>query len=249
MSRQSAQQKLNGMQRLSAAISPILRELANTHEMRRGSYTNTTSQQTVNEMANGQRMITPAIDVRWSSVITPDTRHEKDGVFTIMGLLDPTVAEHEDFLSDLENAWIDGYNAVLKETGKKNVTTHDRPWRPDIDKDGNETGKIAIRPKNKCGTLPSGDAVKVRVFDAALNEVDVEPGNGSTCKLSMWVSPFFHGGKYGLQLRLSGVQVLDLVEFKRTGGFTAEDGFVSNGKAKVADDGFAAAADQADLPF
>lgn len=202
-------------------------------------------------MPNGKRMVTPPVEIRWASIINPNTRHDKGGVFEIIGLLDPTVTEHEDFLADLENAWIDGYNDVLRAEKKKNVATHDKPWKPDTDSEGNPTGLVMIRPKNKCGTYPSGDPIKVALVDAALNEVTQDPGNGSTCRLSIEANPFFHAGKYGLQLRLKGVQIIDLVEFKRTGGFEPTDGFVRKAApARAAvDDGFAAAAQGDELPF
>lgn len=173
---------------------------------------------------------TPPCEIRWANIVRPNyrwaTAQDARGTFSIQCLLDPSKADHKAFLSSLESEWESAYADTLAREGKKQIKTHSKPWQEDTDEEGNPTGLIALRPKNKESFIWRDDEevkVEVDIFDATLQRVQVEPGNGSVCVVGFQVNPFYTAGKFGLQLRLRAVQILDLVEYGNRYGFESHE--------------------------
>lgn len=222
---------------------------------------------------NTTRMTTPPCEVRWAHITRPNytyaSAQDPRGTYQVLCVLDPEQPRHKAFLEELQAEWDRGYEVVLHREGKKKVQTHGFPWSAVEDEEGEDTGLVGVRPKNKESfTNRDGEVVKIEipVFDAQKQRVNVEPGNGSLCRVSFDVNPFYTAGKYGLQFRLKAVQVLSLVEYDAFGFDAEESGYVGTPytppvesialapsqappAAPVASDGFAAAADSDELPF
>jgi len=178
-------------------------------------------------------MLTPACEVRWAKIAEPDYRYataqDPRGTYSIQVLVDPSRPRDAAFLEELKAEWERGYEVECRKEGKKRLATHDFPWTPVTDADGEDTGILAIRPKNKESFVDNnGVVVKVDipVLDATKKRVAPNIGNGSTCRVAFDLNPFYTAGKYGLQLRLRAIQVLALVEYDPFGFDEEESGFV-----------------------
>ena len=81
----------------------------------------------------------------------------------------------------------------------------------------------------------------VPIFDASCREISSEVtgiGNGSKGKVAYELAPFYVNDKnYGVALRMTGIQILDLVEEGGTSasalGFGQEEGFVKEDKIEI----------------
>lgn len=81
----------------------------------------------------------------------------------------------------------------------------------------------------------------VPIFDASCHEISSEVtgiGNGSKGKVAYELAPFYINDKnYGVALRMTGIQILDLVEEGGTSasalGFDQEEGFVKEDKIEI----------------
>lgn len=85
----------------------------------------------------------------------------------------------------------------------------------------------------------------VPIFDADCREISStvpDIGNGTKARIAYELSPYYMNPKnYGVSLRLTGVQILDLVEYGNSSpdalGFAKEDGFTQDGaENQLADD-------------
>lgn len=240
--------------------------------MRRVSSTDTSQTQN-SHMSKATRLTTPPCEVRWANVLEPNykyaTMQDARGTFSIQAILDPSQPAHKNFLDDLRAEWDNGYADYCRTEKKKALTVHDFPWTAVKDDDGLDTGLVAIRPKNKESfTGKEGEKVDVEITikDAKNQNIKVEIGNGSICKVRFEVNPFYHAAKYGLQLRLKAVQVLSLVTYEGSDGFEEEEsGYVGTPVERTpravhapvaaepapvaAQTNFASNDDEAELPF
>lgn len=186
--------------------------------------------------------VTPAGIARFPALNEPDPGQEDWGDYTPRYKTD-LIFETEP--SKLIKQIGEGIAAAEAEANKKGAAKKGRkvtpsranePYFPEVDEEGEETGRIVARfsakseYKNKQGkTVP----ITIGLFDAKKGPVTEAIGMGSTIKVAYkvipWVNPKL---EYGVSLRLQAVQVLDLVA---PGGgadasvFDDEEGFESSG--------------------
>jgi hypothetical protein len=194
------------------------------------------------EKKKNPRYTTPAGIASWPRLSTPDTKFNADGTYSVKLLLDENNAEHATFLRKLDALADAALVAMKKENAKyAKVMKLVTPYAPELDKDGNETGKTVlnftmpaiIRNKEKTKEWK----LKPVVFDANLQPLpaDVEVGGGSTIKVSFESWAYFNAKdkEAGITRRLLAVQVLDLKTWNggadaSSFGFEAAEGFAVN---------------------
>jgi hypothetical protein len=133
--------------------------------------------------------------------------------------------------------------AAAKKGRKVTPSAAAEPYFPEIDEEGEETGRTVLRfgakseYKDKNGKIKP---IRIGLFDAKKQPMTETIGPGSTLKVAFkiipWVNPKL---EYGASLRMQAVQVIELSTFG--GGadssvFDEEDGFESSGESSVATD-------------
>lgn len=175
----------------------------------------------------------------WAKVFTPDTKFNPAGVYSI----DLIVPEDEaaSVCEQLDNICEAEFNKHVKANPKLKASLSIRkPYAPELDDNGDETGNLVFKAKkNAGGTRKDGTAWTGSppvVMDAKRNPIkDVLIGNGSTVKMAVDLVPYMMQStkQVGVSFRLVGVQVLELVEYGNGAGmFDEEDGFVAEAVAK-----------------
>lgn len=130
------------------------------------------------------------------------------------------------------------------------------PYQNEVDDEGQETGRMLFKFKAPAfiKNWKTGEEVpnKPELFDAKLNPIDEEIWGGSKIKVSAQLRPYCVPAiGLGIQLRIRGVQVLELVGPTKDGGseaFSEEDGYEASSEsvtveepsfnAEEEDDGF-----------
>lgn len=216
----------------------------------------------------GPKFTTPRAPAIWPNLNVPDTKHNADGVYDCkqeLSLDDPIVqkikakameiaqAEFEKICEQFkddpkvytdEEAY-DAKVAELKAAGKKALADKLRlirlvePLRPEIDDEGDETGKVILKAKRKAsGTYKNGPksgqkwTAKPTIFNAKGAPLANPPkiGGGSDVKMSIELKPYYVAGTgdVGCSFNLEAVQLITLVQFGQRDaagyGFAAEDG-------------------------
>lgn len=177
-----------------------------------------------------QLFISPRGIADYPYLVKPDMGSEgfrnSKGVFKIGLKLDPEDPQHAEFLAALEEENRQYHAALAKKEPKKKAMCADprMPFKAEIDPDtGDPTGLVIVKFKSYH---------KPRLFDAARQPIlgEANIGNGSEVKVAFTKNFYFMAtdSTVGMNLYLSSVQVLKLVEF--TGGdapegFEAEDGY------------------------
>ena len=175
----------------------------------------------------------------WAKVFTPDTKFNPAGVYSIDVIVPEdeaaSVCEQLDTICEAE------FNKHVKANPKLKASLSIRkPYAPELDDNGDETGNLVFKTKrNAGGTRKDGTAWTNSppiVQDAKCKPIkDVLIGNGSVVKMAAEVSPYMMPStkQVGVTLRLLGVQVLELVEYGNNASmFDEEDGFVAQAVAK-----------------
>lgn len=184
-------------------------------------------------------LITPAGLTRWVCVNKPSVKFNPDGVYSVELLLPPEIAEPiiADFKKQAEAAKEKAIKDTPKNAGKIRTYGLHVPGEKAFDKDGNETGDYVFKFKGNAKIKPkNGDPFEKRpgVFDAKGKPLPagVIVGRGSRVKVAYQAVPFCADGlkKAGVSLRLSAVQVLELVQPSGGGsaesfGFGEEEGY------------------------
>jgi|GEM_PF-3246665 len=111
------------------------------------------------------------------------------------------------------------------------------PFRPQVDEDGKETGKVLLNLKRPASVTRKRDGkvfnFTVKVFDSAGKPItkDIKIGSGTVMKASFEERPYVvHGTqKFGVSMQLQAVQIINLVEYVPGGnadsfGFDSEEG-------------------------
>lgn len=132
---------------------------------------------------------------------------------------------------------------VSKVKGRKPKlpTCHDENFGPEIDENGNETGRVYVKAKAKAeGVTQSGKkwAFKPAVFDGTNTPFPEENppaiGNGSICRAAITAFPYAAAIGYGVSIRLDALQVINLIEYNgksaESYGFEAEEDGYKVGK-------------------
>jgi hypothetical protein len=179
------------------------------------------------------QIVTPPGVVKFAHVGKPNTRFNPDGEYSVDLILDPNNSEDKALIDRLQaasekskaDAIAEEPNAAKKKLLEKfNVRV---PFQPETDKEGNETGMVVLKAKNKAKVTPKGKPafdVTIKAFDAKQKELtDKNIGRGSKVRVAALAVPYVMPStkEAGITLRLTAVQVLDFVPIG--GGQNADD--------------------------
>jgi hypothetical protein len=195
------------------------------------------------------QFVTPAGTASFPYITKADFKFNAGGVFKVRLLLDPDEDGTKKLIAKIESALDEAYDDFTTEQPKlkKLKYAKESPVSPDLDDDGEETGKIAIKFSQKrlieykdrqSGEQKSFEAT-VPVYDAKGGKVTKAVYGGSVIKVCFEIVPYCMAStkKIGVSLRLIAVQVINLV----TGsgdraadhyGFGEEDGYVDEGRSE-----------------
>lgn len=192
----------------------------------------------------GTKITTPFGVAGFSALLRPSTKFNPDGEFNAKVILDDADPETAPFIELLTGLYEKAYEANLAEARIKQpkltgIKRAEPPFKRVVDPDtGEELPQWSVNARSKAA-FRNKDTNEVRlntppvVLDSKSRPVFTEPGSGSIIRFQAIANSFFTAGLgSGLQLRLIGVQVKELVPF---GGAKAEfdevDGFVETAQA------------------
>jgi ssDNA-binding protein len=181
-----------------------------------------------------QYHISPAGIAQYPRLTKPDTKFKADGEYKVTLVLPG--AEAQPLIELIDNAMGESLVKARKENPAKAKTIKaatDKPYKAVTDDEGNETGeyKFNFKMAAKVTSKKNGSTweQKPALFDAKLKPlVDPKIGGGSTVKVKFEMYQFYTAlVGAGVSLRLLAVQVLDLVEYSKSGseGFEAGEGY------------------------
>jgi len=220
---------------------------------------------------------TPSGTAVFPKLIKPDTKFNKEGVYSVRLKFDAPVVQDK-FVADMTALYDAAYAELQIEKKKKNLKKATTPWKPEVeiikDEEGNvieekPTGYLLFNFKLKATIkLKSGETIhpKPNLFDGKGQAIKVYEGfaigGGSRIKVAFTVRPFFTDSVgAGISFQIKGVQVITLVE---PGGISAsacgfgseEGGFVPDEEDRMSGDaagdpsaGSAGAPDPTDSDF
>jgi hypothetical protein len=168
----------------------------------------------------------------------PDTG-PKDGSFKMEPTYRVSLVLEGDEAAALKKQIEDAHRANVKAVAAKNkgkkIKEVDRPYKPETNDDGEETGATEFTFKMKAESkMEDGTVIKRKpaLFDAKLKKLpaDTKVGGGTVGKVSYQLYPFYTAGLgAGVSLRLLAAQIIDLKTFgERDGkgyGFGEEEGY------------------------
>ena len=181
------------------------------------------------------QLVTPEGRAVYPHLNEPDTEFDKEGNYSTKLAID---TKHVgELLEKLEAFSEESYKEQCKEQRKPKLKRHDNPWDEEFDRDGQATGNMLFKFKMRAKTRQGSDLRPVLV-DAKKNPMNDQIGSGSKMRVAFearsWFVPSLGAG---VSLRLRGVQVIDLVEY-RAGtsasslGFDEESGFETSGEGQ-----------------
>jgi hypothetical protein len=168
----------------------------------------------------------------WPHLNTPDDKFVKpDGVYHTKLVIEngPELDDYLDTLRQELERYIEANPREVKSPkfGKKLKEFGE----PEIDDEGNETGRFVLNFKLKPRYGRENEYTQApKFFDEHGNRISESPnvGNGTRAKLHGEMFPYFAAtdGVTGISLRVSNVQILELVEFtsKEDNPFDDESG-------------------------
>ncbi len=178
-----------------------------------------------NNKVKFEKITTPFGTAVYPRVNKPDTKFKEEGEYSCAILLDaedPFVEKLEAKLKEHRDVHV---KAIALETKKPvpkvKLATVGHPIQPELDDEGNETGKVKIKATLKAGGVRKSDGTpwsqKPAVFDSAGKPTTVNVGGGSVLRMSCEIHPWYVASQgVGVKLDLRAVQIKELVEF--TGG-------------------------------
>ena len=174
---------------------------------------------------------TPKGSFHWAHVGTPDTTFKAEGQFHVK--LQLAGQEAEDMRNAVDTAHANWKSEVNKTKGQKAYQEF-LPYKVILGDDGMESG-IQFHFKMKASGVNSrtGQAFTQRPMvvgpDKTPLPTNIKIANGSTGKVAYEMAPYQFGSGLGIQLRLRGVQVLNLIEWNGDSAddsmFSVEDGY------------------------
>jgi hypothetical protein len=189
-----------------------------------------------------ERMRTPTGVVKFAFLDKPSTKFKDEGEYSIVVTFDKATGGklREELMKRAKAAHAECLKEDVKPVVRKARAEYDVVCgiKPELDDEGDKTGNYVAS-----FSMPATreDKVTHKVsnrfvpqYDAKLHPLEgVSVGKGSKVRVSFDVAPYCVDGakKAGVSLKLAGVQVLELVEFKGGGtspsalGFDEEDGF------------------------
>ena len=196
----------------------------------------------------GIRITTPQGLAQWAYLDKPDTKFSEEGVYTITLRL-PT-SEGQVLRDQILGMQREQLRDEKKAGNKPKLMT--LPIKDFVDEDGTECLDFRFKMKPSYKSAKTGEIVlnSPKVFDAQLKPMTDRVGRGSKVKVNFTADKYTCPLGVGVALRLSAVQVLDLVtvggEQNAEGfGFSAEEGFVSSGEPEKATEEVSATTDSA----
>ncbi|CAA2141580.1 hypothetical protein [Hyphomicrobium sp. ghe19] len=185
------------------------------------------------------RTKTPKGIAQYPWINTPDTKFSADGDFKCNLIVPAKEAKSFIKLIDEEaKKAVESFKAKEKKPTKgkkpKPIVEGDKPYFEELDDDGEPTGNIIFRTKQRAKiTTKKGDVIEksIVIYDAKGKRIQANVGGGSTVILGVELPHYFvpASNAAGVSLRLQAVQVLDLVEFGGNSassyGFGEEDGY------------------------
>lgn len=184
------------------------------------------------------KIVTPKGIAKWPKVVTPDTKFNPDGIYSIeLVLPEGECTNLCKMLDEIVDKHYEDTKAELKPAKAKELQKHPAYQLEYEDESGEETGNVIFKfVKNAIITKKNGERVEVKpkLFDAGGFVITtlLNMGNGSEVRVSGQASPWYvpATGKCGCKLYLDAVQVLKLVEYGGGGnsesyGFGVEEGF------------------------
>lgn len=184
-----------------------------------------------------ERITTPRGISIYPKLTRPDVKFKPEGEFTCRLALE--AKEAAALIARIKPLYEAGYTDELGKLKAKTIKKADKPWKDEVDEEGNPTGKIVFNFKQRAKFKAKDGKeinIKIAVFDAKgqplLPEVADKIGSGSVLKISFEVRPFCTPAiGYGITLSLKAAQVIELVEYGGGGNATSygfeqeEDGF------------------------
>ncbi len=159
------------------------------------------------------KMTSPKGVAVWPWLNEPDTRWDTSEYKVSLKVYGKPAME---FTQLLEEFYKQGYTDLAKELKKPKLKKANMPWSEVVDDQGNLTGEIEFKFKNKSSYEYEGKTIENRValIDRAGKIVESRIGSGSEIKIGfepyVWHVPSMG---VGMTLRLKAVQVLELVEY------------------------------------
>ena len=171
-------------------------------------------------MANKQYTVTPKGKMMWAYLHKPDTQFDSNGVFHVKLQLANGSSD------DLRKAIMREHKANKKEAMARNPKrTSFReflPFKEILNDEGLADGyEFQFKLKALATNSKTGQEFTQRPVVVGPDKMpvpsDVTIGNGSVGKIAFEAIPYFTGNNIGVSLRLRGVQVLELVEYRAEG--------------------------------
>lgn len=152
----------------------------------------------------------------WPRLNEPDSKFKKEGEYSVA--LRVKKEEGEKFLKQVKGEIKKALDFHLAATKKSKLKLAPFPVIPEEDENGTETGFYLIRAKLTAGgTTKAGKTWTAKPFliDAKMRPCpNAQIGAGSILKLALEPRGYYVGAVgVGVQLRIAGVQVIELVEY------------------------------------
>jgi len=182
----------------------------------------------------------------------PDDKYKADGEYKCGIVVEKKEPWAKQLIKHIDEMHAENIKTQKKLLKKKKVDIcNDLPYRDVFEKttddDGDEvlvpTSLVEFRFKMDAVVRPKGKKAwtqKPNVFDAKQKPVTAKVGGGSSVRVAGELFPFYNDALgCGLSMRLSAVQVLELVEYgasAETYGFAEEDGFDGSQGGRTSDE-------------
>lgn len=178
-------------------------------------------------------MVSPQGKLKWAHIFVPDTKFKSEGQYHTK--LEVPVEAGSELKDSIDRVYENWKKDILATKGDKNYREF-LPYKILQDEEGLETD-ISFHFKMKASGVnnKTGKPFTQRPFvigpdKTPITNVEGMIGNGSTAKIAYEFFPYEFGTSIGVQLRLRGIQVLDVVEYNADANsgesvFVVEDGF------------------------
>lgn len=204
-----------------------------------------------------EKLTLPAGRARWIAVNKPLTTHKPEGEYSVDVVLTPEqakplIAKFEELakIEGIAASKDDKFKLALKKARSKAKDDKLMPGKtlpivPELDAEGNETGNFVARCKQKGQYTRKDQSIQnvvITIVDSNRKPMKANLGKGSLVRVATAVVPYFSAGllKYGVSLRIEGVQVIELVEYRGGADVNTmfndeEGGYVADQSTAVAD--------------
>lgn len=171
-------------------------------------------------------IITPIGTAQWPWLSNPDTKWHDLGEYKVSLILDE--ADAEKLMAQIDSAI--GTKVATEQKGKKNPKLAPAPYQMEEDDEGNETGRVIFKCKNKNRMNKNGELWdrKPIIVDSKGQPCNAEIGGGSKLRLKLELYAWHNAALgTGCSLQIKAVQVVELEpirkkEFDEIDGFEAD---------------------------